>query len=249
MKLKAKLAEPGRLLNWQVCVIPSAVSVQAIAAAGADIVIIDQEHGAIGPESLHGMIAATQGTGCAPLVRIPEISEAHVKWALDAGAEGICFPLLRSAEDARRCVAAMRYPPEGVRGFGPFVAQSRWGTDLMGYAKGVARDVVCLILIETREALEAIEEIVAVEGVDAVVIASFDLSTDLGVMGEMEHPVMRSAVARIEAAVLGAGLPLGAIALTEKATRDLRARGYRLLGGFDLLWLKGAVQRSVGWLT
>lgn len=215
---------------------------------GCGAVIIDQEHGPIGPESLHAMIAATQGTGCAPMLRIPEIGEAHVKRALDAGAEGICFPLLRNAKDARCCVASMRYPPEGTRGFGPFIAQSRWGVDLASYATGPGAETVCLILIETRDALDAIDEIVAVEGVDAVVIATFDLSTDLGVSGQMEHPLMLDAVARIEAAVLGAGLSLGAIAFTQEATDALRKKGYRLLGGFDLLWLKGAVAQSVEWL-
>ncbi len=248
MTLKKKLAEPGRLLNWQVCVIPSAVSIQAMAATGTDIVIIDQEHGPIGAEALHAMITATQGTGCAPMVRIPEIGEAHVKRALDAGAEAICFPLLRTAEDARRCVASLRYPPEGTRGFGPFIAHSRWQVALEDYATGPGAETVCLILIETRDALENIEEIVAVEGIDAVVIATFDLSTDLGVSGQMEHPVMQEAVARIEKAVLGAGLPLGGIAFTEEAANTLRAKGYRLLGGVDLMWLKGAVAKSVEWL-
>jgi 2-keto-3-deoxy-L-rhamnonate aldolase RhmA len=102
MTLKAKLAEPGRLLTCVISVIPSAVVTQAIAAAGADCVIIDQEHGPIGFETLHAMVAATQGTSCAPLVRVPEMGDAHVKRALDAGAEGICFPLIRTAADAER---------------------------------------------------------------------------------------------------------------------------------------------------
>src|SRR5579862_630362 len=169
MTLKAKLAEPGRLVSGVVCVIPSAVATQAIAAAGADWVIIDQEHGPIGFETLHAMIAATQGTDCAPLVRVPEIGEAHVKRALDAGAEGICFPLVRAAADAERCVASLRYAPEGKRGWGPFVAHSRWGTPMFDYADGPGRQLVCMLLIETREAVENIESICRVEGVDVMV--------------------------------------------------------------------------------
>jgi 4-hydroxy-2-oxoheptanedioate aldolase len=117
--MKAKLAEPGRRLNGHVCIIPSAVVSQAVAAAGADYVIIDQEHSPMGHETLHAMIAATQGTDCAPLVRVAEIGEANVKRAMDAGAEGICFPLVRSVADAERCVASLRYPPRGRRGWGP----------------------------------------------------------------------------------------------------------------------------------
>ena len=248
MSLKAKLAEPGRLLNIHVCIIPSAVVTQAIAAAGADCVIIDQEHAPIGFETLHAMIAATQGTTCAPLVRIPEIGEAHVKRALDAGAEGICFPLIRTAADAERCVAAMRYPPAGKRGWGPFVAHSRWGTPLFDYLAGPGQQTVCMLLLETRDAVENIDAICAVEGIDCVILAQFDLSTELGVSGQLEHPKMLEATKRIEEAVLKANIPLGGVGFTKEMTRARVAKGYRLLGGFDILWLKGAVAQSRSWL-
>lgn len=248
MSLKAKLAEPGRLLNIHVCIIPSAVVTQAIAAAGADCVIIDQEHAPIGFETLHAMIAATQGTTCAPLVRIPEIGEAHVKRALDAGAEGICFPLIRTAADAERCVAAMRYPPAGKRGWGPFVAHSRWGTPLFDYLAGPGQQTVCMLLLETRDAVENIDAICAVEGIDCVILAPFDLSTELGVSGQLEHPKMLEATQRIEEAVLKANIPLGGVGFTKEMTRARIAKGYRLLGGFDILWLKGAVAQSRSWL-
>jgi 4-hydroxy-2-oxoheptanedioate aldolase len=90
------------------------------------------------------MIASTKGTPCAPLVRVPEISEQYVKRALDAGAEGICFPLVRSASDAERCVRTLRYPPSGRCGWGPFVAHSRWDVPLFEYATGLARSTVCM---------------------------------------------------------------------------------------------------------
>jgi 4-hydroxy-2-oxoheptanedioate aldolase len=248
MTLKAKLAEPGRLLNGHVCVIPSAVVTQAIAAAGADAVVIDQEHGPIGFETLHAMIAATQGFACAPLVRVPQIDEAHVKRALDAGAEGICFPLVRDAGDAERCVASMRYAPSGRRGWGPFVAHSRWDTPLFDYAAGRGRETVCTLLIETMEAVDNIDAICAVDGIDCMILAPFDLSTELGVSGQLDHPKMKAAVGRVEAAVLRAGIPLGGVGFTRESTQALVARGYRMLGGFDVLWLKSAVAQSRSWL-
>ena len=115
----------GENLAGYVATIPSAVSVQAMAAAGADWLVIDQEHGAIGPESLQAMIAATAGTWCAPLVRVPRRDEAWVKPALDLGAEGIVFPMIRTAEEAAECVSLVRYPPHGRRGWGPFIAHAR----------------------------------------------------------------------------------------------------------------------------
>jgi 4-hydroxy-2-oxoheptanedioate aldolase len=249
MTMKAKLAESGRRLNGHVCIIPSAVVSQAVASAGADYVIIDQEHSPIGFETLHAMIAATAGTECAPLVRIPEIGEAAVKRALDAGAEGICFPLVRTVADAKRCVSAMRYPPTGRRGWGPFVAHSRWGASLTEYAANTANDTVCMLLIETAEAINNIEEICRVEGIDCMIVASFDLSTELGVSGQFDHPTFKAAVARIESAAFGAGIPLGAAGFTEEQTRSAIERGYRLVGAFDILWLKGAIQQSIQWMN
>jgi 4-hydroxy-2-oxoheptanedioate aldolase len=248
MTMKAKLAEPGRRLNGHVCVIPSAVVAQAIAAAGADYVIIDQEHAPMGFETLHAMVAATAGTECAPLVRIPEVSETAVKRALDTGAEGICFPLIRTVADAERCVAAMRYPPAGRRGWGPFVAHSRWGVSLFDYAAGPARETICMILIETADAVENIEEICRVEGIDCMIVASFDLSMELGVPTQFDHPNFKEAVALVENAVFAAGIPLGCNAGTKEQTEAALARGYRLSGGFDVLWLKSSVERSIEWM-
>jgi 4-hydroxy-2-oxoheptanedioate aldolase len=95
--------------------------------------------------------------------------------------------------------------------------------------------------------LETIEEICAVDGIDCLVLAPFDLSTELGVPGRLDHPLMTEATARIEAAAAAAGLPLGGVALTEEAARALIARGYRILAGFDVLWLKSATARAAGW--
>lgn len=201
----------------------------------------------MGQETLHAMIAATQGTDCAPLVRIAEIGEAHVKRAMDAGAEGICFPLVRSVADAERCVASLRYPPRGRRGWGPFVSHSRWGVSMAEYASTTAQDTVCMLLIETVDALENIEEICQVEGVDCMIVASFDLSTELDVSGQFGHPKFLDAVARIEAAAFKAGIPLGAVGFTKEQTEAAIAKGYRLLGAFDVIWLKNAIQQSIEW--
>ena len=240
--------QKGETLAGYMATIPSAVSVQAMAAAGADWIVIDQEHGAVGPESLHAMIAATAGTPCAPLVRVPKRDEAWVKPALDLGAEGILFPLVGNAEEAAECVALTRYPPRGRRGWGPFVAHARWGVDLMGYLPQRGDEAVCMLLIETRAAVENIEEICKVEGIDCMVIGAFDLSTEFGVSGRLDSPEMREAVAHLERAILEAGIPLGAAALTREQTRAILKRGYRLpVHGFDVLMLGGMVRQGAEW--
>ena len=105
---KSKLGESDARLTAHLCTIPSATVTQAMAAAGADAVIIDLEHGAVDYASAHAMIAALAGTDCAPLVRIASNEEWQVKRVLDLGAEGICFPLIRDAGDAERAVASLR---------------------------------------------------------------------------------------------------------------------------------------------
>jgi len=246
MKLKDKLADPTIKLSSQLCVIPSATVTQALAATGIDSLIIDQEHAATNPETLHAMIAATQGTECAPLVRVIDHNPANVKLALDLGAEGIVFPLVRTAEEAAHCVATMRYPPEGIRGWGAFVAHSRWATSVPEYLPEFGDKTICVILIETAEAVENIDAIFATEGVDLAIVALFDLSTTLGVSGQFKHPKVLAAVDKIEKAAKRANMPLGGpFATTKSEVDDLFARGYRVAAGVDLLQLKGMVQKLV----
>lgn len=245
--LKQRL-RAGEVLGGYVSVVPSAVSVQAMAAAGADWIILDQEHGAAGPESLHAMIAATQGTRCAPLVRVPKRDEAWVKPALDLGAEGICFPLVGTAEEAHHAVALTRYPAQGRRGWGPFIAHARWGTPLFSYVPQRGPETVCMLLIETLAAVENIEAICRVEGVDCMVLAPFDLSTELGVSGRFDAHEFREAAAKLERAILAAGIPLGGLAATQEQTEELIARGYRLpVHGFDVLMLGTLVRQAAEW--
>lgn len=247
--LKTKLTQTSDRLICQLCTIPSAAVSQAFAASGADAVIIDLEHGAIDYGSAHAMIAATAGTDCAPLVRIAEIDAAQCKRALDLGAEGIVFPLARTAADAERAVACMHYPPKGVRGFGPFLAQSRWGTDLAEYRSKMEDQLICCRLIETTDAIANIEDICKVEGIDLIVPATFDLSTDMGIPGQFEHPDFQAALARIEEAAKSSGLPLGAVALAKPQADMLFARGYRMIAGIDVLWLREKTDEMRTWST
>jgi 4-hydroxy-2-oxoheptanedioate aldolase len=228
--------------------IPSPVVTQALAAAGADVVVVDQEHGPIGPESLHAMVAATAGTGCSPWVRVAGRDETLVKTALDAGAEGIVFPLVTTAESAAECVALTRYPPQGHRGWGPFVAHSRWGVDLFDYLGQRGGETACTLLIETRAAIDNIEEICKVEGIDCLTIAPFDLSTELGVSGRLNAPELVEAITHAERVIGEAGIPLGGVAMTREQTRALVQKGHRLLWhGFDVLVLKQAVRQAAEW--
>lgn len=245
--LKKKLSDPDKRVSMHICTIPSATVTQAMAAAGADAVIIDMEHGAVDYGSCHAMIAATAGSDCAPLVRIAKNDTSQVKRVLDLGAEGIVFPLIKTVEDAKRAVASLRYPPIGDRGFGPFIAHSYWKTGLLDFASTMDGKLVCVLLIETIEAVENIEEICAVDGIDLIVPAQFDLSTALGVSGNFDHPDFVAALEKIEKVAAAANIPLSGVGMSKEQADALFAKGYRAIAGFDLLLLKGAVAACASW--
>lgn len=247
--LKHRLNHTSDRVTFHVVTIPSATVTQALAAAGADSVMIDMEHGAVDYATAHAMIAACQGTKCAPIVRVAENDPVQVKRVLDLGAQGICFPLIRTADDAQRAVASLRYPPHGTRGFGPFIAHSGAGVSLLDYKDAVDGTLACILLIETAEAVANIDEILAVPGIDLIIPAQFDLSTALGVSGQFDHPDFKAAVTNVEEAAHAAGIPLGGVALSREQAQGHLARGYRLIGGFDLLWLKAKTAETQSWLA
>ncbi len=225
---------------------PSVQVVQILARAGFDWLFVDMEHGPIDIESAHAMIAATQGTPAAPLVRVPWNEPWLVKPALDAGAMGIIFPMIRSAAEARAAVSAVRYPPRGERGFGPFYAAKRFGVELSDYADVADREVLCLALIEHRDAIEDIEAIAAVDGLDACLIAPFDLSMSYGHRDGADHDDVQRAIARAESVLLPSGLAVGGLALDPATAQTMIERGYRLIiTGFDVLFLERAAAQAL----
>lgn len=247
--MKDRILKSKEPLGGYICMIPSAVVTQALATAGADWLVVDQEHAPIGMENLHAMIAATAGTACSPWVRVARRDEACVKPALDAGAEGIMFPLVRTAAEAAECVAMTTYPPGGRRGWGPFVAHSRWGVELPEYLAKRGGETVCGLLIETKAAIDNLEDICKVEGIDYMIIATFDLSTELGVSGKFDAPILLDAVRHAENVIFKAGIALGAAAFTKEQTQTNLSRGHRLLAfGFDVLMLKQQARQAAGWL-
>ena len=246
--MKRRLNQTDDVMTCHICTIPSAVVTQAMVASGADGVIIDMEHGAIDYASCHAMIAATARSGCAPLVRVAQNNPVDVKRVLDLGAEGICFPMIRTAADAAAAVASLRYPPLGTRGFGPFIAHSHEGLALQAYKDAIDGQLVCMLLIETTEAIENIEEICAVPGIDIIVPAPFDLSTAMGVHGQFDHPKFQAAVAKVEQTAKAANIPLGGVALNQLQAQAQLARGYRVIAGFDALWLRAKAAEAQGWL-
>lgn len=159
------------------CAIPSSLSAEIMGKAGFDWVLIDMQHGCMGYETAVEMIRAIDLGSSAPVVRVPANDSAKIGRMLDAGAMGIVVPMINSAAEARAVVDACRYPPLGQRSLGPFRVQVRDGGK---YVPEANERIAVIPMIETLSALEAVEEIAAVSGVDALFVGPFDLSFALG---------------------------------------------------------------------
>ncbi len=219
-RFRARLAA-GESLLGAVLTLASAPVASLLAASGFDWLWIDLEHGAISLESAQQMIWASQGTAAVPLVRVPWHEPWLVKPLLDAGAMGVITPMVESAEQAATAVAALRYPPAGMRGYAPTLAPARWGLSVADYAAVADRALLAIVQIETAAAVQRIEQIVAVPGLDLVFVGLYDLSGSLGLLGQVEHPLVEAAAQRVLDAAQRAGVAAGTIAL-DPATRRRR---------------------------
>ncbi len=244
--LKARLAAGKPAIGLLVSM-PSVHLTQVLAAAGFDWLFFDMEHGPIGIESAHAMIAATAGSRCAPIVRVPWNVHWLAKPVLDAGAMGIIFPMIRSAADAEAAVRAVRYPPAGERGFGPFYASARFGLTMQTYADPADREILCILLIEHKDAIDDIDAILQVPGVDACLIAPFDLAMSYGYRDGPAHAEVEAAIMRAEQAIAASPVHLGGLALTGEVANAMIGRGHRLiLTGFDTLLMQRAAGAILG---
>ena len=243
--LKQKLSRGETCLGTMVTM-PSAPLVQLLAGCGFDWVLIDMEHGPIGPESMQTMITATAPSGAVPLVRVPATDPWMTKVPLDAGALGLFYPMVTSAARTRDAISASTYPPIGTRGFGPFVATTRWNIDRSDYIAEADKALLRVIMIEHIEAIECIDEIVTVDGFDVAFIAPFDLSQSLGCAGDFDHPDFTQAVAKAEKAITQSNVALGGLAPTAEAGKNMKERGYRfLMMGYDGLIIENAARQLI----
>lgn len=163
--------------------------VEVMAMSGFDFVWFDGEHGAMNIETLQNHFRAVQGHGVSAIYRVPWNDPVLVKPILELGVDGIIFPFVNSAADAERAVKSCLYPPAGVRGFGPSRANG-FGLMPMDEYFEETKKIFKIIQIEHIDAVNHIDEILAVEGIDGVVIGQFDLSGSVGLLSQITHPTM-----------------------------------------------------------
>ncbi|MCC6613401.1 MAG: hypothetical protein IT320_07980 [Anaerolineae bacterium] len=175
-----------------------------------DFFWIDLEHSAMSPEALQAHLLAAKSRQVPSLVRVPGSDTPFIKPVLDSGADGIIVPQVRSAEEVRRVVDDCRYPPLGRRGYGPRVPGNYGRSGGADYIARANEAIFVSVQIENRESYEAIDEIVAVPGLDSIVIGPADLSASLGHTGDPDHPEVASAIDQVIAKARAKGLFVGA---------------------------------------
>lgn len=207
--LKQKLAA-GQLQTgcWLGLVDPYAAEIAG--TAGFDWLLIDGEHGPNGITQISNQIGALQGSDSQVIVRVPVGEDWIIKQVLDAGAQTVMVPMVETGAQAQAMVRAMRYAPEGVRGVGAAIGRASGWMGIADYTT-TANDQMCLIVqVEAQQALDNLDDILAVEGVDAVFIGPADLAADMGYLGDADAPAvqaaMEDAVKRIRASGKAAGI-------------------------------------------
>jgi 2-keto-3-deoxy-L-rhamnonate aldolase RhmA len=208
-----------------------------------DFVWIDMEHNALSLEAVQAHLMATKGSDTTALVRVPWNDPVLIKPVLDIGAPGIIVPLVRSAEEARRAVAACLYPPEGIRGFGPRRASNFGALGGPEFCQAANASVMPIVQIEHIEAVESIDQILAIPRLASIVFGPNDLAGSMGLMGQPRHPDVVKAIESAIAKARRTGIPVG-IGIGDDADQlaDWIARGVQWLamGGDCSLLLRAA---------
>jgi 2-dehydro-3-deoxyglucarate aldolase/4-hydroxy-2-oxoheptanedioate aldolase len=205
--------------------IPAIETIELIAHAGYDFVVIDLEHGPMSLESCYRAIVVGQGRGLTALVRMPDASGSLTQRVLDMGADGLLVPHVTSRDAAAAAVAGMLFPPHGARGLGTTSRAGVWGMEpTKAYLDRAVDRVMRIPQLEDPEAIEAAEEICAVDGVNAVLIGLGDLSLSLGVAPG--DATLDPLIDRVLAAAHGHDLPVGTAVRTSDAAAAAARRGY-----------------------
>ena len=207
--------------------IPSSYSAEVVARQGYHAVTVDMQHGMMDFETAMAMLQAISSTDATPLVRCSAVDGPQIMRLLDAGAYGVICPQVDSPELAQRFVAACRYPPEGIRSFGPARGVLYGGADYFDHAN---THVLALAMIESREALDALDAILDTPGLDGIYVGPNDLALSLGARpgAELAGPVS-DAIARILAAALQRGLLAGIFCSDATLARQRLAEGFHLV--------------------
>ncbi|MFT5523885.1 MAG: 2-dehydro-3-deoxyglucarate aldolase [Pirellulaceae bacterium] len=239
---RKRLLNNERLVGTMITLNEPAVA-EILSMVGFDWLFVDAEHGPFEISDLGGILQAAGATSC--LVRVAATSEAMIKRTLDCGAAGIIVPQVNTAEQAAAVVQYARYAPEGQRGVGLGRAHG-YGLAFQQYVDSANDNVVVVVQAEHIDAVNNIESIVQVPGIDAVLLGPYDLSASIGKLGQITDAEVTAAIDRVTAACQAANVPLGIFGVSADALRPYVDKGYSLIvGSTDTLFLGGAATKML----
>ncbi|MCI5100719.1 HpcH/HpaI aldolase family protein [Phaeobacter italicus] len=211
---------------------------EIMGTCGFDWLVIDGEHAPNDIRSIRDQLIALTASPSHPVVRVPVGETWMIKQVLDAGAQTVLVPIVESAEQARELVRACHYPPKGVRGVGATAARATMFGSVSEYIQTADQEVCLLVQVENRAGIDALDEILQVEGIDGVFIGPADLSTDMGHQGNSAHPEVRASIADAITRIKAAGIAPGILGVSEEATQAYLDMGAQFLAvGIDVLVL------------
>jgi 2-keto-3-deoxy-L-rhamnonate aldolase RhmA len=240
---KSRLAA-GEMLLGSMVTLPSPAAAEILVEIGYQWLFVDGEHGPLETAEVLAILHAV-GDRVPCIVRVPAAAEVPIKKMLDLGAAGIIAPQVNTAQQAADVVAWSRYAPQGRRGVGLARAHG-YGMKFQEYVESANQEISVIVQAEHVEAVENIEQIVQVEGIDAVLLGPYDLAASLGKMGQVDDPEVTGAIDRITSACQAAGVPLGIFGVSADAIRPYMEKGYNLVvAGTDTIFLASAAGRML----
>jgi 2-keto-3-deoxy-L-rhamnonate aldolase RhmA len=207
----------------------SPIATEILGRGGFDWILVDMEHAPGDVLTLVSQFQALGGTGAVPIVRVPWNDMVWIKRILDAGAYGLMIPYVNTRDQAMAAVQACKYPPAGNRGIAGSPRAAGYGRDTAGYLKRANDEIFVMLQVETPQAIDNLEAIAKVPGVDMLFIGPMDLSTSMGHFGNPAHPDVQAAIATVEAKAKKLGMPLGTISGSWEQAKALYDRGYQLI--------------------
>jgi 4-hydroxy-2-oxoheptanedioate aldolase len=227
----------GQLQIGLWCSLASPIAAEIVADSGFDWLLIDSEHS---PNEIPDLLAALQAVGrgtASPVVRPPWNDPVMIKRVLDIGAQTLLLPYVQNPDEARRAVAATRYPPAGIRGVTASGRAARYGR-VKDYLKRADSEICVIAQVETRSALDELEAIATTDGIDAVFIGPADLAASLGHVGHPQHPEVQAALEDGVRRLTAIGVPAGILTANEEEARRYINWGYRFVAvGVDIALL------------
>lgn len=244
--LKQRLLN-GETLNGCWLNLGSAVTAEIVGLSGFDWVLIDLEHGAGSESTTLSQIQALEHTSAGVIVRAESTEPQRIHRVLDMGAEGVMCPKVRNADEALKVVKGLHYPPFGNRGVAKMVRATQFGLNFNDYYAKSREQILGIVQIETTEVLNHLDEVAAIDGVDVLFIGPADLSMELGIFGQFEHPLFVEVLTNIVGAAKRAGKAAGILFFNPDDYQRYHNLGIRFLAcGADATFVAEGARNMAG---